>query len=51
MKSRVQFDEIHVKEKNERGKDVTRIVKKQILCGMGSQKVLLEHVKEGGNLL
>ena len=29
MKSRAQFEEIHVKEKNERGKEVTRIVKKQ----------------------
>ena len=29
MKSRAQFEEIHVKEKNERGKEVTRTVKKQ----------------------
>ena len=29
MKSRAQFEEIHVKEKNENGEEVTRIVKKQ----------------------
>ena len=29
MKSRAQLEEIHVKEKNERGEEVTRIVKKQ----------------------
>ena len=29
IKSRAQFEEVHVKERNERGEEVTRIVKKQ----------------------
>ena len=29
MKARAQFEEIHIKEKNERGEEVVRVVKKQ----------------------